>query len=436
MSMVKPVLGATPGTPDAAGASKARGPARVGLTATYLASATTPWNGWLLGGSIRPGDVFLFVALFAFFASGVRHGVPRIAGWAVQFAAIIAVITAVHELLPVDSQYMYQRDVLVQGQIIHGLILTSNFIVGLKFLAPIVGLPLMYALAFRHDPRAPYRAFYAFTIGTVISAFIAFSDRLGVTQLSYSITGIPVASGRAPGLTIQYNFLAMTCILCLPLILWELLSKQPRHRLWAWVFLLITLAGLYASGSRAGAAVFAGGALLSIVIMPPYRKVLPTVSLILAGMLGILFVLKPSVGTALLKAVRLTSGNSSAAASDQARSIVNDQGTRDWQHRPLDGIGFQVAGEAHNVYLQALATGGIILLIGYAIFMLGALAHSLRLSRHANLAYPLFVSAVSIAVFNSAQNALTERVTYATIAIIAAIPLGQRAPMPGDPDYA
>ena len=436
MSVVESALSARPDTPDAAGVISPRGPSRVGLVATYLASATTPWNGWLIGGSIRPGDVFLFIALFAFFASGVRHGVPRVAGWAWQFAAVIALITAAHEVLPVDAQFMYQRDVLVQGQIIHGLILASNLLVGLKFLAPIVGLPLMYAFAYRHDPRAPYRAFYAFTIGTAISAFIAFSDSLGVTQLSFSITGIPVSAGRAPGLTLQYNFLAMTCILCLPLILWELLSKQPRHRLWAYVFLLVIVAGLYASGSRAGAAVFVGGGLLSIAIMPPYRRVLPTVSLLLVGMLGVLFVVKPSVGSAILKAVRLTSNNTSAAASDQARAIVNDQGTRDWEHRPLDGIGFQVAGEAHNVYLQALATGGIILLVGYAIFMLGALAHSVRQFRQTNLAYPLFVSAVSIAVFNSVQNALTERVTYATIAIIAAIPIGQRAPMPGEPSEA
>ena len=131
----------------------------------------------------------------------------------------------------------------------------------------------------------------------------------------------PAASvgGRAPGLTLHPNFLAMTCILALPIMLWQLVSDDKRTRVIAGLFIVALLLGLYASGSRAGFAVGPGAALLSVLIMPRYRKYVPSVVLGVAGIAAMLFVLEPSLGKSLLQAFRLGGDTGSAQGSPTRR---------------------------------------------------------------------------------------------------------------------
>jgi hypothetical protein len=394
---------------------------RVALALAYISSATIPWNGWKYG--LRPGDAFLLLALLVFFAADLGRVWPKLPPWVWQFGALIFLVTILHEVLPTDPFYLEHRLVISGPTVIRGNVeIQGNLQVGLKFLVPVIGLPMMYRFALLHDPRALYRGAAAFVLGTAISAFVGFSDLLGVTHLSLSLTKRPALGGRAPGLTLHPNFLAMTCVLALPFVLWELRSPRLRSRVFALLLLLALVVGLYASGSRAGAGAGPAAALLSFVVMPRYRDILPTVALLTGGAAAVVFALNPSIGASLLHAVRLSGGDNSVSGSDSQRAIVHHQGYLDFLHSPIDGVGMQVAEEAHNVYLQALAAGGILLFVGYVIFLLSGILTSLNRMKIEPLAYPLFVSAVAGGVFVFVQAALTDRLAYVPLGLIAAMP--------------
>jgi hypothetical protein len=395
--------------------------AKLAVWTTYVASATTAWNGWKLG--LRPGDFFLFLALIFFAATDLGHRWPKLPRWVWQFGAIILLVTALHEFFPTDPNYLVRRVVVgLNNSIIHGNVeVLPNLLVGLKFLVPIVGLPMMFAFAYMHDRRALWRGATAFAIGAAISGFIGFCDRFIGTHFSLSLTGIPAVAGRTPGLTLHPNFLATTCVLGIPFMMWQVMAPRARERFWGLVLLLPLVLGLFASGSRGGTAVGAGTIFLSFAVMPRYRRILPSVTLLMLGIAGVVFVMNPGVGNSLLHAVRLQGG--SASGSDTARGIVGHQGVLDFEHNPIYGVGMQVAAEAHNVYLQALASGGLVLFTGYAIYILAALFSSYGYARQHQWAYPFAIAALSGALLSYVESALTDRLAYVPLALIAAMPV-------------
>ena len=436
MSMIDGLRGSGDGSSDAAQSvvdePEPRAIHRLAIGLTYVAAAATAWNGWKVGG-LRIGDVFIALALLVFVFADLGAPVPKLPGWVWQFGLVIVLVTAAHELIPTDPHYLASR-LVVNGitAIPGGHEVEGNATVGLKFLVPVIFMPLMFGYARLHDARSTARSFFAFAVGSAISAAVGMSDLQHITHISQSLTGLEALGGRAPGLSQHPNFLAMTSVLALPIVLWRLLSDNRRTRFWALVLLVLLALGLYASGSRAGAAVGPGVALLSILIMPRYRRHLTSVLLVVFGSAAVLFVLKPSLGHALLKAERLGSSSDTAAGSDQLRAIIYAQGVRDFRHSPLDGVGMQVAEEAHNVYLQALAAGGILLLAGYLFYVLASVNRVVRIMKTDPLAYPLFASVVAGALFVIVQAALTDRVSYLAPALIATLPMA-KAPAADDP---
>jgi hypothetical protein len=409
------------------------GMVRLALATTYIASMTTAWNGWKLG--LRPGDFFSLLALLFFAASDLGHRWPRLPRWVWQFGALIVLVTALHEFFPTDPNYLTGRVVIgLNNSVVHGNVeFLSNLVVGMKFLVPIVGMPLMYAFAYSHDRRALWRSAYWFAVGAAISGLIGFSDRFVGTQFSKSLTGIPAVASRTPGLTLHPNFLATTCVLGLPFMLWQILAPRLRDRVLAWLVLLPLVVGLFASGSRGGTAVGAGTIVLSFALMPRYRRILPTVTIVTLGIVAVVFVLNPSLGHSVLSAVRLA-GNGSSSGSDTARSIVGHQGVLDFRHSPIDGVGMQVAAEAHNVYLQALASGGILLFTGYVLYILGALATGFKRTQRDPWAYPFAIAALSGALLSYVESALTDRLAYVPLAVIAAMAMRPGEPISGERD--
>jgi O-antigen ligase len=397
---------------------------KIALALTYAAAAATAWNGLKQGG-FRIGDMLIGAALIAFLMADAGRTIPKLPGWVVQFGFIIVLIAAAHEIIPTDPQYLANR-LVINGvlPVPGGIELESNLTVGIKFLVPVIFMPLVFAYARKHDKNAILRVAYAFAMGAAISGAVGLSDLLGITHISASLTGLPSVGGRAPGLTLHPNFLAMTSIIALPVMIWQLRSENKRTRVIALLFIVSLLLGLYASGSRAGFAVGPGAILLSVIIMPQYRRYLPSVILAVVGIAAGLFVLEPSLGKSLLQSFRLGGDTGSAQGSDQARAIIFTQGVNDFKHSPIDGVGLQVSEEAHNVYLQALAAGGVILLAGYLIFVFTGIYTVVKAMKFEPLAYPLFVSTVSGAIFVVVQAAFTDRVAYVSLALIATLPKG------------
>jgi hypothetical protein len=396
---------------------------RVAVLVTYLAAFAIPWNG-LKSTGLSPGDLLLLLAFALFVAADLGAPWPRLPPWAWAFGAVIVLVTVLHEVLPTGQAYLDGRLVVdPAGRRIPEI--NVNGYVGAKFLVPVLILPAVFMFARAHAARAVRNVMIAYASGSAVSGVLALAQVLGVSNLATQIRGYDVVAGtdasRSAGLAVHPNFLGMTCVLSLPFTLWLLRNPVGRERTIGWALLVTNLLGVYASGSRGGAAVAVIAIVGSVAVMPTYRRALATVGLLLAMLAGYTFVVKPSIGHAVLKALRLTSNNQSATGSDLIRAQVGAQGVRDFRHSPLDGVGMQVAAEAHNVYLQALAAGGLLLLTGLLVFLFGGLARCLAALRTEPAAYPILVAVVCAATLAWLENSLTDRLAYVPLALCATL---------------
>jgi hypothetical protein len=201
--------------------------------------------------------------------------------------------------------------------------------------------------------------------------------------------------------------------------------------------LLADLLGVYASGSRGGAVCAVGAVVLSFALLPRTRPHLPVI--LLGGLAGAATVAAvfPSFGLEILKVTRLV-GNATAAGSDLVRARVAAQGWRDFDYSPIHGIGLQVSTQASQVYLQELASGGIILFAAMQAYMLGAAWDAWRFIRHNSLAAAVLGSIGATLALNIFEADLTDRFYYVPEAILVAMVVQSRsrATAPAEPTPA
>jgi hypothetical protein len=391
----------------------------VGLGCAVLAAFSLPWNGWVLGG-VRPGDLFILLAIGVLLAADVRAPIPRLPGWVTQVGLVVLVLVIVHEVLPTEPDYLASRVVVdAAGNLIPEIM--SNIVVGPKLIVAVVGVTFAFCLAAARSRDSIGWLAAAYAAGTSVSGLIAFSDNRGLTTLGPRITGVPGNQGREAGLSDHPNFLAGSCVLAIGLDMW-LLSSTDRRKRWAGIaFLPGIVFGTYASGSRGGAVVLVAVVVGCIVVIPRWRARLPMFALAGGVAAAAAFFVIPSFGAAVLKATRLSGGTVSTEGSNYLRALVGEQGLLDFRHSPLDGIGFQVAAEAQNVYIQQLAAGGLVLFTSLTVYMLWLLYTSHRLMPVSDLAGPLFVTLVGAAALNYVTSSLTDRFVYVPMALVVAL---------------
>lgn len=389
-----------------------------GIACAYGVAAFTPWNGWTIG-PIKPGDALIFAALLCFFAADVGWHLPAIPWWAVQLGGVIVLVTALHEVFPTDPHYLAQRVVVdTAGRPFQEF--TTNIGVGAKYLIPVVFIPIVFGFATMHDRRVPRRLAIAFAAGTSLSGLVGFTDGQGITALGPRLTrDVFFGVGRAAGFANHPNFLAATCVLSWSFVLWLLVQDRFSRRLGLLVAPGILL-GTYASGSRGGALCVVIATVLSVLMIPAYRRRLGDIALVAAILGAVGVIIAPGVGYALLKAMRLV-GETNAEGSDTVRALVAEQGLNDFRFSPFDGVGMQVAAEAHNVYIQALATGGVLLFGSFLLYTAGALLMARSLWRYDSLVAPTAATLGTGVVFAALENTMTDRFVYVPPGILAAL---------------
>jgi O-antigen ligase len=247
------------------------------------------------------------------------------------------------------------------------------------------------------------------------------AGKVGLGIITRLVTHIPVGTGRQFGFAFHPNFLAAGLTICMPLAMWMVFSENRRDRLWGYVSLPGLILGVWASGSRGGAICAAIALVVSVVLLPRARKSAPIILLSIAGVVGVTFAVVPSVGLKILKATRLVGGGQSTSGSDTARSIVAHQGWLDFLHSPIDGIGLQVATEAQNVYLQELASGGLILFVAMQVYLFSSIYYSARLIRRHDMGAAFVGVGIAIACLNVFEADLTDRFYYVPAAILVSL---------------
>jgi hypothetical protein len=390
---------------------------KIGLWSAVGAAFTLPWNGFIIGG-LRPGDGLILISLAAFLSADVRGTIPRSPWWIRQLTYVIIVVAVVHVFAPVDNLYALQR-VVVGANGVPTIQFQTNLGVAFKFIVGIAVIPLSFSYAVRYQPKVLRWLPTSMVLGTAVSGAIAFSDGLGITSLGDQFTRNHYQLAREGGLSNHPNFLAASCILALPIALWMAAEANRRMR---WLGILGAIGvtvGDYATGSRGGAVCIVLGAAVAFALIPYYRKRFLNVALVVGFTAAAAFAFVPGVGKEILKATRLGGGTTDTSGSNFVRAIVGAQGVRDFKHSPIFGIGLQVADQAQNVYLQQLASGGLLLFGAMVIYALGNLRLAIALMRYYDIAAALVATAIASAVFNYLEADLTDRFFYVPVAFAA-----------------
>lgn len=400
---------------------------RLGLILVLGFAFTCSWNGLIIGGGQRLRTVFLFLAIPVIVAATLRQAKPRFVGWYTTFSGAVLFLMVLDLLFPQSRVYLEGR-YLESGAGQWGPGLTtgiSDFGTGARFLVTLVGGAFVVTACALHYRRAPYWVAFAYTAGAALSAFIAYSDSLHVTNLGHAITGIGFAGGRPTGLAFHPNMLAAGNTYAVAFAAWLTTTKERRQRLIGLVMLGSLVLGTIASGSRGGTIAVMAAVAICIFLLPEYRRRLP--ELTLAGSLvAVGFALAaPGVGYHLLKMARLVGSKSSQDTSNSGRLAVLKQGLHDFQHSPIKGIGLHVMSEAHNVVVQTLASGGLILFGAWLILQLGILRDSIALLRVHPLGRPLLATGVAGLIVGNLENLLGEPIVFVPTTVLVAI-LAQR----------
>jgi hypothetical protein len=261
----------------------------------------------------------------------------------------------------------------------------------------------------------------SFALGAGASGWAAGIDRITHIGVSRIITGVTGAGSRQIGFASQPNYLAAGLVLAIPFAVWLLCSAKRLDRFIGAFCLVGMILGTYASGSRGGAvsAVFALG--VSILSVPRARRFTVATTLAGIGFVGVIIAVLPGFGRSILRSVRLIGGGASTAGSDLQRSLAATQGHHDFWHSPFYGIGLQASFDASQVYLQELASGGLLLFITMQIYMAGWTITGYRMSRQFHLAGAIGASAIAALALNFFEADLTDRFYYVPAAILVSL---------------
>lgn len=349
--------------------------AQFGVFLIVLYCLFISWDEASLGG-VKPRLLLLFFGTAALVVGGAVRKAPRIPWWlhAYGLAAVAASLLQVY--FPITQAYLDSRYATSpQGQalgsrepMIAGLLslLENNYLV-----------PMAVVLACVVQPKALRWTITAFVAGVSISAFVGFLGYEGWETLAGLFAPPPAVGFRAQGWASHSLHLATAIVFALPLSVWVALQPSPRLRWVGRACLVALLLGLYASGSRGGNVAGPVALGLCAFFMPSVRSRLHIIGTVLAGAFAAIALWVPGALGGFLAATRL-SGGSTASASDLGRGQVLDQSTLDIQHSPIFGIGVQFLAEAHVLYYGVVASGGVVLFVGWLLFNVGSIQAASR----------------------------------------------------------
>jgi hypothetical protein len=328
------------------------------------------WNGLrLAGGAVA--NAFLVIA---FAAVVLRMAVLRrpalVPPWLLAAAIGLIMAALLNLIFPPDSSLtdailFHLRTAPQLGQPVV-LEQRSDLVALAQWEIGLLVIPVMIA-SVATTTRRIERLLDIFVFGAVVNAGVGVVDWAG-----FAIAPVQAGAGRSAGLTVHANYLALTCTIAIPLaLLW--IGRGGRWRIAGFASTGLLLAGAYASGSRAGAVTAVIGVLATIVAIPRLRGGLGfTVPAVGLTLLALVFF----AGNQILEQVRLTNDVGTVVnttGSDNRRSEAADLATHQFESRPVQGVGFSVIADAHSIYLQLLAAGGVIAMVSFLTY-LGGLA--------------------------------------------------------------
>lgn len=388
---------------------------------TGMAVVTVTWS------AVAPvefplSDVLLGLALLAA-APGLLSGKYRMrVPWPCLVAVVVVALMVLLNGLMQSSQVYAEGRYLTFGSQAYDASTRQflNALNGLKLIIALLVLPVLVGVVARDRGRLR-ELFDLWALSAGAACAVALTDYLGLTQVAFGL-GLPFGfpGARVSGLTNHPVHLSTVTVMAMPIVMSWLV--QAGRRRWCGIALLLVMcAGIFVAGSRAG---LAGGAIVLLagaMAFKPVRRVVTAVVIPGGTALLGLVLFKIDLFLALLEKVRLLGGGGNG--SDAARLEVAQQALRDIAERPLLGIGFDVSGDGHSVYLQAIAAGGVLTLLALIVYTVAVL-RTARLRQHGTvdvLTVACLVSTFAWLMLAVFENALVERYMYLPLVFLLAI---------------
>jgi hypothetical protein len=348
------------------------------------------WNGLRVAGG-GASNLFMIIAFLVvpLYVVQNRRSVP-LPPWLFAASAGFVIAAMVAYIFPPEHGLLSRslisfRTEFQSLQPLGFLVPRSDFFYLIKYEIALLLIPLVIASVAFTQKRIE-RLMDLFVLSGAVNGAVAVVDFLGAGIAPY-----PTVGGRSSGLTIHPNYLALTCTIVLPLAVWWI-SRGGPWRIRGFIATTLLLAGTYTSGSRAGAVTAVLGIVLTVAALPSLRRslrfVLPAGALLLIP----LAVFTP-FGAHILEQVRL--GGSNTSGSDIARAHLAEIASDQFKAQPVQGVGMGVIEDAHNIYLQLLAAGGLIAFASFLTYV-GGLANSVRLAFRGPLHDPAVAAGLSV----------------------------------------
>jgi O-antigen ligase len=138
--------------------------------------------------------------------------------------------------------------------------------------------------------------------------------------------------------------------------------------------------------------------------------------------LGALVWIRPNLVEKASGFFRFGSTDRLVVQSNEERSALAQQGVSDFLERPVDGIGLEAIAQAHNIYLQLLASGGLILTAGMLLYFGGVLRAGYAERNDPDpLGACLFIAVVVWLAAGPFGNQIADRYLYFPVAMIAGL---------------
>lgn len=221
-------------------------------------------------------------------------------------------------------------------------------------------------------------------MSAAISACVAIVDYFFTMKIGTTVTGV-ITSDRVAGLTTQENHLAVVSVLTIPIAVGRALTAESHsaRSLHAASSVALALAVLV-SGSRGGVV----GLMLAVVITP---LLLPRALRKRSGIgigvcaVALLVVVSFALPPKSIVGIERITGNvgkaDQVAASNRERQAARDEGIEKFKAHPVIGAGMDESRSAHNIFIQLLASAGILGLIAFGIYVFGYFVRSRVVAR-------------------------------------------------------
>jgi hypothetical protein len=380
-----------------------------------FAAFTSSWNGIRLL-ALQPVDWLLaVVAVVGCLSLIVRtRGLPR---WIVAPALIIVALAVLHTIAPTDALYMAQRFELRD---------TSQLVApewpaikAVQWLIALAVLPWVVVNVTEKAERPVEPIIMAWVLGAAVSGGVALSDFFGYSNIGEQLRGFVNITGRESGLASHANNLGFACIIAAPFA--TRLVLRPRRRFIGLLSLAALVGGAIVCGSRGAQLGMAGVLFLCLLLTRHGRRALWPASYVGAWLGVACLIFRSELHDVLSSVLRFGSGVSTAASNSE-RAMLVTQGLQDFLYAPVIGVGFDVLTAAHSVYVQLLASGGLLLFGAMGWFWLGLIRAAQRLARHHEaLGGFILCSTVGWLAVGAIENQLTDRYLYFPTAIAVAL---------------